>query len=1581
MATIESVIDNDLIQGTPGEDNSIESWGFRSTVVGADGDDTLKVGTYLGVGEGGDGDDYLYALRSYVTLDGGSGHDIVEVNTKSWNENIANVSLYGGAGDDLFVFSVGYIQDTLADGSIYNDWRNILGSTIMDFNAEEGDWILLQNIGSDDYSNPYAFNLYMYRSVSGDLMFTDFNSRINFTMSGVTRFSDIAQTHVGFNDVDSGSRVTTRLFANVVPFVDMGEGVKMLNDWLVLESTIEGDVQLSDDAFRIIDAVEDSVAGRALIGNSSNNWIYAGAYGNKLWGNSGSVNYLIGGEGSDTFYAGAGEGTVYVNKCSDDDVLKLWNINAGDLSKVSFDTFEGYEPTGAASYQDVNILTNDQSLIRVVRSDDASVLTVQLADGGTFRFHYDDNYWEQINYDYISPLETIDAADGLMIFMNTAVIGSSYDGDVRLADFDSSINNISAVNDTVEGRVLTGDDQKNVIRAGSGGASISGGGGFADTLYGGAGNDTFVMSKNEGGTQIRNCSTDDVVLLYDATFDDINSLSKSGTSITRTLDVILGKPSITGFVEAVSPIDAESTTFLFGDGSTLRYYNPDNEWQLSYDGLDWNTITEVNGMPVGMSTLASVVYLSSDYPELVFALDDLNNSLLTNIDAGVDNMVGRTLIGDTQDNSILAGFGGVWLWGGEGGNDTLEGGDGADTYQAGLNEGNLRVSDYSSEDVVYLYDCNFSDIVDLYVEINDYNTFVIGNAGEDFYFVIQSPTANLQTTTFQFADGSGMRYDPSENIWQRSTNGSTWSTFDEVNGSPVGTFVNSDGIVYVMSDYVGDFSLADYDNGTLTSVSGYYILDESRKISGNELDNRVRGSNFVGSWLYGADGDDTLVGGNGVDTFEARQGEGNTHILYYSSDDVVWLSNVDFSDIKYLARYADDNYWCPLVTTNDGTNLEIWSNTLDDTSTTLLLADNSTLRHDVAANVWQRSTNGLTWSTITEVNGNPVGIYEADNVLFLNADYQSNDFSLADFDGAFASVSADRDTLYGRKISGDANDNRIRASRSASNWLWGGSGGDDTLIGGAGDDTFQAGMGEGTTHISLAASNDLIYLSNVNYSDLKFLSNTADASERITRITMSDDSIVFVSSALEESSTTVLLADNSTLRYDAAANSWQLNNGSSQQTLTSINGTPVGVETYSLLADVFSDYVGNFDLNDLNDSSVTVVDAGFDTLSGRVIIGDDQNNYIFANDYGSSIYGGAGYDTLIGGDGDDTFRTGMGEGDAVIGNYSSNDLVDLWNINFEDIGSLCVIALSSQRRPIVTTNDGTNIVVWTELEEATTNFMLADGSKLRYDATDNTWQRNTTFGDTWTSIDSVYDGTPVGLFNDGEGMLYVYSDYRGDVELSALGDDSITNVYAVNDTLSGRLIVGDENDNMIMAGSGGASIWGGTGGSDYLIGGAGADTFVAGLNEGTTDIIDCADNDLVILHNISSYDVLVGNTVDMIVQNTDSGTTISISTSDLTVCNVWYGDDVTETNFLLSDGIRFKYDYEDQSWQTIYESTNDELAALLSIDLNELTAVGSDSALDGSEFDEPLNDDSSLIMKYAKELHRRKYDYTKPKEV
>ena len=80
--------------------------------------------------------------------------------------------------------------------------------------------------------------------------------------------------------------------------------------------------------------------------------------------------------------------------------------------------------------------------------------------------------------------------------------------------------------------------------------------------------------------------------------------------------------------------------------------------------------------------------------------------------AGLEVMIG----GDNSDNQVIAGDGGSSMWGGIGGNDTLNGGAGYDEFFYVQGSGNDVVQGAGDNDVVNLLGVNLSQIVDAAVD-------------------------------------------------------------------------------------------------------------------------------------------------------------------------------------------------------------------------------------------------------------------------------------------------------------------------------------------------------------------------------------------------------------------------------------------------------------------------------------------------------------------------------------------------------------------------------------------------------------------------------------------------------------------------------------------------------------------------------------------------------------------------------------------------------------------------------------------------------------------------------------------------
>ncbi len=909
------------------------------------------------------------------------------------------------------------------------------------------------------------------------------------------------------------------------------------------------------------------------------------------------------------------------------------------------------------------------------------------------------------------------------------------------------------------------------------------------------------------------------------------------------------------------------------------------------------------------------------------AVDSWSDDSIIDINAVNDTVGGRMLAGNAQDNSILAGSGGASMWGGEG-KDTLVGGKGDDTFIAGMGEGDVRIDDYTANDTVYLHNVNFADLKYLAVFSDDSRAAMVKTT-DDTYIEVWS-SRDEETTTINLADGSRVRYNSRDNAWQSyDPSAEAWSDLPSINGTPVGLIKrNYDDEIYVYSDYVGDFRLSDLNDSTFTEIIAFNDSISGRLLEGDDQDNYIY-AGLNGSSLWGGGGDDFLFGGDGADTFIAGMGEGDVYIFNYAANDTVYLYNVNFSDLKSLATLGLSSNRIINIETTDGTNIDVWASN-DEETTTIQLADGSRIQYNAVNNAWQMSDSDVSsWSDLTSLNGMPVGLAKSsgrDDVIQVHSDYVG-DFNLTDLnDSDVTIVNAYSDSLSGRVLIGDAQDNSIRAG-SGGAYMYGGEG-NDTLDGGAGADTFVAGMGEGDVYINNYTVNDTVYLHNINFADLKYLAVFGNSSYRSAMVKTTDDTFIEVRSSSDEETTTIDLADGSRVRYNAGDNAWQSYDPSAEawSELPSINGMPVGLikRDYDDRIYVYSDYAGDFRLADLNDRTVTRIDAYNDSISGRLLEGDDQDNRIYAGTEGASLLGGDGDDTLIGGDGDDTFVAGLNEGNTTIVDCSAKDIVLLKDIDSNNLWDNVTgldFATDEDGDEIgieVMTSDGNTIEIRSASDANTITVQLADSSKWRYNRS----------AVSWTFV--VETPLPDGLSIDGRSVI-VSSNYVGDVALGGVDwngnavdgwssaevmNDEVVNIDAEDDTVGGRLLIGNDKSNDICAGDGGDTLWGGTDGWDDLYGGSGSDVFVVGEGAGDIDldIWDCEDDDLVYFYNINLADLSE-------ISPWDSGGTsrsLDFTTNDGTTIEIWNRKSTTTSiTVQYADGTKQRYDYSTDAWSTV----------------------------------------------------------------
>ncbi len=350
-----------------------------------------------------------------------------------------------------------------------------------------------------------------------------------------------------------------------------------------------------------------------------------------------------------------------------------------------------------------------------------------------------------ISYDIIDNF--ISDSDNESLPANTYVNGdtltltSEHSGDIWLGGinyFDNrntvwgsnEINNIDA-SENSNAHILAGNENSNVITAGSGSTSMWGGIGGDDTMIGGDSRDYFWYVDGNGNDTAKNFTTgqgenSDVLVLRGG----VSSVNRDGDTI------IIGGAS--GGAISIEANFSEDETILYSlSGQNISAAKiASSENALSYDAETKYFKFNDNA--------GTVYYSGSD--DATIALDNSNGQIFIgakNIQAQ-DSTGNLNLIGNALDNEIYSGSG----------NDTLTGGNGADRFYWGNGDGVDIITDAQSDDIIDLYNVSISDVAEIdtssgiNVRLNDGSQLSV----------------NSQEATFQLSSGSRWKY---QGGWQR----------------------------------------------------------------------------------------------------------------------------------------------------------------------------------------------------------------------------------------------------------------------------------------------------------------------------------------------------------------------------------------------------------------------------------------------------------------------------------------------------------------------------------------------------------------------------------------------------------------------------------------------------------------------------------------------------------------------------------------------------------------------------------------------------------------------------------------------
>lgn len=576
-----------------------------------------------------------------------------------------------------------------------------------------------------------------------------------------------------------------------------------------------------------IDASQD-VNPITIKAGASNSVIKAGMNGSNIYGQGGN-DTIYGGKGKDTFHYANGDGN---------DTIKDYGSGV-DVVQVS----SGSVTTQVSGYD--LVLKVGKGSVRIA---DGTLKNVLLKEGS-------------------KAIRTIKGFKKLstMASYNTdqtaVTLKSSAKGTFDARSYNTAIRNIdgraaaSSVN-------IYGNDADNVIRAGKKGGILRGFGGN-DSIYGGAGNDSIYGGTGKDTFYYANGGGKDTVNDYESNKDVIQLVSGAVSKTT---------------------VYGDDVTFTVGKGS-IKVAGGVGKTILLKDAK--GKITKVKkdykALPKGASYASknTKVTLTSAFAG-TFDSQAYRGSIRT-IDGRKATSRAINIYGNGAVNTIYAGSKGGVLRG-FGGNDTLYGGKGTDTFYYANGDGNDVINGYeSNKDIIQIGSGSISKTTaygsDVTFTVGKGSIKVVGGAGKTFR--IKDAKGKITTKRVDYrALPSGASY------------GANYTK------------------VTMSSGFTGNFDARAY-RPTIQTVDASKAA-KAVTLYGNSKANRLVGGKG-GSVLRGMGGNDTLVGGVGEDKFYFGKGDGNITIENFDSlkDKIVFS---DSEPVSYGGNASSKTFYFKLST-------------------------------------------------------------------------------------------------------------------------------------------------------------------------------------------------------------------------------------------------------------------------------------------------------------------------------------------------------------------------------------------------------------------------------------------------------------------------------------------------------------------------------------------------------------------------------------------------------------------------------------------------------------------------------------------
>lgn len=997
----DTLISIEIIEGSAHNDTLTAANAFGAALVGGAGDDSLTGGSDFDYLMGGTGHDRLYAGLGGADMVGGAGNDTYYVGSASDQvyDNKYGETAASGGGNDLVVSSISWSLDT----------------------AQMSDIERLQLTGL---------------AVAGS------GNALNNTLIGTSGQNELMGL-VGEDTIEAGAGDDS---------LDGGDG----ND------TLRG--QTGQDTLWGQDGND------ALEGGDNDDLLYGGGGLDVLWGDDGNDS-MEGGDHHDELFGGAGYDTL---KGGDgDDALQgdggndLLEADAGDDTVMGgsgddtlyggsgVDGFAGEEGNDQFYVNDeyeqvVEAIGfgNDTVLAQVSwAANDGGEIEHIIADTstGTVDFNLQGNRFAQrlvgaAGFDTLEGrggADTLDGGDGLDLasYLHSAVgvainmalasqVGGEAQGDVYI--------NMEGVRGSNFDDTLLGGVADDFFESLDGNDSLTGGAGN-DWLVGGAGNDTLDGGTNGfEGDRLHGELGDDTYYI-DSGRDTTDEFWGNGYDQVFTTASLFDELGI-----GIEKLTLVSVTGLYGTGNELGNLIIGSVGNDVIDGsagadtmeggagsdayfVDQTGDQVVEGLNAGLDRVRTSINYT-----LGANLENL--TLIGAAVSGTGNALNNQLRGNSADNSLSGGDGNDTLdvtddavigTGNWGGNDTLIGGAGDDTY---VTDGGDSISELAGGGIDTVK-ANFNYILGAELERLELSGSAISGTGNALANKILGNARN------------------------NSLNGMTG--LDTLEGGAGNDIYVIDGGDVIIESASGG-------NDTVQSAASYGMADHLEVLEltgaaligvGNGLANRISGTS-VANTLRGGAGNDTLTGGDGNDTLAGDAGDDRLE----GGNGVDTASYVGATSAKVNLSLAVPQ------STGAGTD------TLLSIENLISGAGNDSLTGSAGAN---RLEGGAGHDTLVGNGGNDVLIGGAghDQYTFdggdLIVELAGGGFDLVRATASYALANeVERLDLLGAAINGAGNNlaNLITGNALANRLS--GLAGMDTLMGGAGNDTITGGMGQ-----------------------------------------------------------------------------------------------------------------------------------------------------------------------------------------------------------------------------------------------------------------------------------------------------------------------------------------------------------------------------------------------------------------------------------------------------------------------------------------------------------------------------------------